>query len=287
MTTTRFKPARVALAVLGGLVIGLVLVRTFTPRTAEMGEGDALPATAAPMRRATAPKTAGAADSGITRVSHEILADRIPAYPRAGKWVRIGDRLDTNGVPMVMASFETTDSDTKVLEWYAHYFEERGFPWQGVDESLKQAGLPALSATDVIGGLQLSVIAFPHPGGASVIVAAADMDTYYERADINVPDDGELPSYPGAKPMVMRTSDGPTDAVMVTFATPDGLKAVQDFYRDRLGKRGFKELPVERAEKSRLEQLEFVGEGRSWRLFLASSDSGTAVAAQGGWVGRP
>lgn len=286
MTTTRFKPARVALAVVSGLAIGLVLVRTFTPRTAEMGEGEALPATAAPVRRAAAPPAASG-DGGIARVSHELLADRIPEYPRAGKRVRIGDRLDTNGVPMVMASFETSDSYAKVLEWYAHYFEERGFPWQGVDESLKQAGLPALSATDVIGGLQLSVIAFPHAGGASVIVAAADMDTYYERADTNVPDDGELPSYPGAKPMVMRTSDGPRDAVMVTFATPDGVKAVQDFYRDRLGKRGFKELPVERPDKSRLEQLEFIGDGRSWRLFLASSERGTAVAAQGGWAGRP
>ncbi|MBL8949186.1 MAG: hypothetical protein JNK82_00315, partial [Myxococcaceae bacterium] len=264
------------------LGVGLVLVRTLTP-VSEYGEGEPVAPSVAPVPRPQ-PLAGAATDAGreLPRVSQNVLAARLPPYPGAGKWVHIGDTLDTNGVPMAMASFETKDGEGRVLEHYARYFDAAGFPWQGVEESLKTTGLAALSASDVVNGLQLSVVVFGHEGGTTVVLSAADMTTFYERVEGSVNDDGDLPSYPGAKPMVMRASDGPRDAVLVSFRTPDAVNEVRSFYREVLGKRGFRELPVEKAAQLHTEQLEFVADERSWRLYLSQSKHGTAVSAHGG-----
>lgn len=274
------KPLRVAFAVLGGLAIGLLLVRVLTPRTAGEEAGEPVtPSVASP--RTALPAAAVDAGGPAARVSQQMVAARFPVYPRGGAWVRIGERLDTNRVPMSLVSFETQDDDAKVLEFYAEHFQREGLAWQGIKKSLETVGVPAISATDSNEDLQLSVVAFPHPRGCTVILAAADMKTFYQRVDGEARDDGDFPRYPGSAPAVMRSIEGTRNAVMITFGTKDAVEQVESFYRATLPAMGFHEVPEEAPGVAAMRHLEFVADNGSWRLFLARTKRGTAVTAQG------
>jgi hypothetical protein len=114
------------------------------------------------------------------------------------------------------------------------------------------------------------------------MLAAADMKTFYDRVNADVTDDGDLPSYPGAQPAVMRANEGARDSVMVSFATPDAPDRVESFYRSTLLRSGFHEVAEELATATpSLKHLDFTSPGKSWRFFLSKTKAGTAVAVQG------
>jgi hypothetical protein len=277
---SRIKPLRVVLAIAFGLAGGLWLVRLMTPPPADGAAPEETPiATAPPVGAPHAP--APVPSTGL-RASQQTLEEKFPRYPNGGAWVRLGERLEADRMPMSVVSFETKDSDDKVLAFYARHFEANGIPWQGVRESLKQVGVPAVSGTDEVGDLQLTVLAFPHEGGTTVMLAAADMKTFYDRVNADAPEDeGELPRYPGSQSAVVRTTEGGRDGMMISLATKDSVEQVEAFYRSTLPRQGFTELAAGDGPRRLMHQLDFSAPDRSWRFFLASTKNGTAVTAQG------
>ncbi len=283
MSHRAIKPLRVTLAVVGGLALGLLLVRVMTPHPTGLEAETRTDPEPAHVSAAPAVAHDGRIRGSALRVTQQTLATKLPAYPAAGAWVHIGDALDTDRVPMALVSFETKDTDAKVLEYYAEHFERAGLPWQGVQQNFDATGgVPAVSATDEAGDLQLSVMAFAHEGGTTVILSAADMKTFYERVNADLVDDGDLPTYPGSTPAVMRATESTRDSMMVSFATTDPPDQVASFYRSTLSASGFHEVASDMpTPTAALHHLDFTSRTKSWRFFLSQTRTGTAVAVQG------
>lgn len=305
MSTPSPKHRRVLLAVglLASAVVGSALGRAWqsrfpppeeTPAREEAAPVDArLLAEAMDLELPPAPRKAealapapAAAPGKAGRTGQAALRARLPLPPRAGELVSIGNQLNAHGVPMNLAAFETEAPLEDVMAFYARHFESKGWPYAAVRGLEDLVPYPALSATLLDEGLQLTVMAMPHGDGDkghTVVLGLADMDALGREGKGE--DTGDLPVYPGTQPLAVRSLGEGRTALTVSFDTGDAPALVETFYRRALAERGYTELPddeVPGGEVPGARLLRFAGsEGRQWSLALSSRGRGTAVTAQG------
>ena len=218
---------------------------------------------------------AHAGKTGKPRTGHFALRERFPPPPGATPLVDIGDELIANGVPMTLGSFETTLEAPAVLEFYAHHFEDKGYPWSGPRETLKHAPFPAVSATDPEEDLQLTVMAIAHDEGAgtTVIVGISDMV-----ATPPAPELDGLGSYPNAAATTTSATDPDTRSVTLTFATDDAIETVEAFVQEKLGARGYTQTrPPQISADTR--SLRYDSALEQWVILLARAEGRTLVTA--------
>jgi hypothetical protein len=172
-----------------------------------------------------------------------------------------------------------------VLAFYARHFESRGWPYSDVPSARADVPYPALSATLLEEGVQLTVMVMPNAQGAgqTVVLGLADMEAAAEGGQGE--DTGDLPPYPSTRPVVVRALDEGLADLTVSFDTEDAPSAVESFYRKALAERGY--AVVADAEElqddvSGLRTLRFAGrQGRRWSLALSAHEKGTAITAHG------
>ena len=207
----------------------------------------------------------GASEAGQQRLRSLF---RVP--PGASELISIGDELQTNKVPMNLASFETQDSWEQVLTFYAMEFQRQQWSMYGVEQLKDITPYPAISATLLDEQLQLSVVAMPHSDepGTTVILAVADMGRL--RENLAAPAAGDLPVYPGTQPLAIRSVDEGLRALTVSFETSDAPGKIASFYREQLAALGY------RSEGG----LVFVSPERRWTLALLAEGARTSVTAQ-------
>jgi hypothetical protein len=225
----------------------------------------------------------------VARTGQAALRSRLPLMPKAGTLVPIGDQLDAHGVPMNLSAYETSSSMEEVMAFYARHFEAQAWPYTNVPSAKAAVPYPALSATLLEEGLQLTVMVMPHgeDSGNTVVLGLADMEAFRKNAE-QPENTGDLPPYPGTAPLAVLARDEGIAALTVSFDTPDEPQAVEDFYRKALAQRGYSEVadpqPQEQAG-SGLRTLRFASrQGRSWNVALSSQGKGTAVTAHGSHV---
>jgi hypothetical protein len=218
----------------------------------------------------------------VERTGQVALRARMPLPPKAGALISIGDQLDAHGVPMNLAAFETQMSVVDVLDFYARHFESQGWPYSTVPSAKAAVPHPRLSATLLEEELQLTVMVMPHGegGGSTVILGQADMEAFRKGAARE--DTGDLPVYPGTRPVAVRARDEGRATLTVSFDTGDTPTAVEDFYRKALAQRGYTEVADARQQEGDTaapRTLHFASRGGAWNLALSAQGKGTAVTA--------
>jgi hypothetical protein len=219
------------------------------------------------------------------RLGQDALRARFPLPLKAGALVPIGQQLVAHGVPMELAAFETEARAEDMLAFYARHFQSRGWPYSDVPGARADVPYPALSATLLDEGLQLSVMVMPHPEGAgcTVVLGQADMEAWARGGEGE--DTGDLPPYPSTRPVVVRSRGEGLADLTVSFDTTDAPEAVESFYRKSLAERGYSlvaDAQESQAHVPGLRTLSFAGrQGRRWSLALSSHGRGTAITAHG------
>jgi hypothetical protein len=221
----------------------------------------------------------------VARTGQGALRQRLPLPQKAGALISIGDQLDAHGVPMNLAAYETELSTREVLLFYARHFEREGWPYSDVPTAKDLVPYPRISATLVEEELQLTVMVMPHGEGEgnTVILGQADMQAVREGTSRE--DTGDLPLYPGTRPVAITARDEGQATLTVSFDTGDAPSIVEDFYRKALAQRGYAEKAD--AQDSATDgtgprTLRFASrQGRAWNLALSVQGKGTAVTAHG------
>src|SRR5206468_3668949 len=151
----------------------------------------------------------------------------------------LGDELLANGVPMKIAAFETRAKPPEILEYYAGFFSRMGWWWTGLKFNLQAVPYPAISATEPDTMFQYSVVAIEHEegDGTTVLIGLADMNEAQDPGKVVA--EGDLPPYPGTRPLKVSASDREVTTTTVSFATKDDEKSVASFYRSALAEQGF------------------------------------------------
>ena len=246
------------------------------------------PAPAAKIDDAT-PVSASADEESVPRpvLTQDELRRRFPAFPAATTDLHsISDQMVASGVPMNVAYFETTASAAEILDFYAAHFDAKGWEIMVATEAHEVVPHPALSATDPDTLMQMSVMVMPggEKGGSNtVILSLADV-----HPDEELGGEGDLPAYPGATPLAVRTTDNEITGYTVNFATSDQAEAVAAFYRKALHERGYGEVEVTGAPQEQgTEALLFAKENRRWQLRVMQDNGSTVVMAVGSIAGNP
>lgn len=222
------------------------------------------------------PRTETVAAASSAHLTHERLEAALPLMKGATPLVRIGDQLEANHVPMVLASYEIAARAEAVIDFYADYFAAKGWPYDGTAKPVEQTGFATISATLEDAELQLVVMATPQAAdkGTTVILGLADLGAW-ERHD-----DQQLaigfPTYPGTRPSVIATTDEGVRAEIVTFTTPDDPSEVRSFLEATLGRAGFRRAEGEEDAATWI----FVGPAQQWHVQAIASDGQTSVLAR-------
>ncbi len=207
-------------------------------------------------------------------LGEEELRKRFDPFPRAlGPITMMGDEMVAMQVPMSIAFFETEASALEILQFYGHQFSARGWSWQGTRYTQKMVPQPAISATDPNDYLQMSVMVLPNGKDQprTVILSIADV-----RPEARVPDEGDLPRYPGATPLTVRSREVGLLGYTQSFVTQDKARDVAAFYSLKMRELGYREGSEEGV--GRASQV-FEKQGRRWRLHITERSEGTAVTA--------
>ncbi len=261
--------------VAGFIVIAVVLPEPLPVRLTTSGPVEAL---SEPLPHAEAALPDGGRP--LSELGQQRLRALFRLPPRASPLVSIGDEVQTNKVPMNLASFETTDDWQEVLEFYAKEFELKKWPMYGAKQLKGITPYPAISATLMDEELQVSVVAMPHEDdeGTTVILGVADMGRW--RGNLSTPETGDLPVYPGTAPLAVQSIDEGMRALTVSFDTADAPATVASFYARQLGEKGYR--PMESAGEGPLgaSALVFVSNERRWTLALLTEGTRTSVTAQ-------
>jgi hypothetical protein len=219
---------------------------------------------------------------GHLRTGQRALRERFTPYPKATtEIISIGDQIDANGVPMNLAYFRTEQKAPEILEFYANEFTKRGWSWTGVEENAEIVPHPAISATDPEEEVQMTVMVMEDEGEPSeVILGLADMKP---EAELPVADVGDLPIYPGAQPVSVRSLDNELSSLTVNYSVSEASDTVAAFYRERMHELGYSEetgAPMH-AEKNgdKLATLRFASDHGRWSLALSSFGNETGVIA--------
>jgi hypothetical protein len=256
------------------------------PDAGAMCQAGSLPSPEA-LKRAMALEEGELADkiSSGPRTGQAALRSRLPIMPGAATPLSdISDGMTTYGVPMNLAEFETDAPSSEVLQFYAHYFEERGWDMTGPKQNRKNVPYPAVSATDGPEGLQLSVMVMGRePKGCTVILGLADMNAVKKKGANAWKETqlGDLPLYPGSDPMSLRSVDQERIGFTVSFETPDPVSVIAAFYRKELTARGYREEPDPMPGDDRAVHLQFLRVGHAWTMALSSMKGRTVVTAMG------
>jgi hypothetical protein len=220
---------------------------------------------------------------GRVRTGQEALRERFPKFAHAyTPIVSMGDQITAHGLPMNLAFFETKSPAGDVLEFYAQHFGSRGWSWTGLEENYKIIPHPAISAADPEERVQMTVMVLENRGEgySTVILGLADMLPENQGP---VEDLGDLPVFPGAQPLALRSLDSEVSALTVTFTVPEGLDTVSGFYRERMRELGYAERSAEPAatneDGEKLQTLHFASQQSRWTLALSSFGGQTGVTA--------
>lgn len=216
---------------------------------------------------------------GTPRTGQIALRQKLPVMPGAYAVSPVGDELQAYGLPMNVLAFEIQRRPEQVLEYYAHHFEERGWPWTGLADTAKVVPYPAITATEPAEQIQLSVMVMPHAdeSGSTVILGLADMLAGAKNA---LQDElADLPRYPGTEPLAVRSRDEATHSLSVSFKTEDPPETVAQYYRQELAQLGYQEIPSELGSTDELKTLRFAASGRQWSLTITGYGGETAVTA--------
>jgi hypothetical protein len=219
------------------------------------------------------------------RTGQDALRARIPVMPGAlTPLTNISDGVETYGVPMNLAVFETEAPATEVLKFYSQYFQDRGWDMTGPKENFRTVPYPAVSATDSPEALQLSVMVMGRePRGSTVVLGLADMKAVKQKGAHAWKETqlGDLPLYPGSDPLTLRSRDQERLGFTVNFDTPDPVAKVADFYRKELSSRGYREQADPMPPDERVVHLQFSRDGHTWNLALSPNKGRTLVTALG------
>lgn len=262
-----------------GLVAGLVVIAVVLPEPLPIGQTPGRPlALTEPL-----PRSAPALPDGgrpPSTLGQQRLRSLFRVPPGASPLVSIGDEVQTNKVPMNLASFETADDWQEVLEFYAKEFELKRWPMYGAKQLKGIAPYPSLSATLMDDQLQLSVVAMPHEDddGTTVILGVADMGRW--RQALKSPETGDLPVYPGTEPLAVQSTDEGLRALTVSFDTADSPATVASFYAKQLGEKGYRPMASKDDSALGASALVFVSKERRWTLALLAEGAHTSVTAQ-------
>lgn len=209
-------------------------------------------------------------------LTHQRLEAALPVMNGATPLVRIGERLEANHVPMVLASYEIDVPAQEVMEFYAEHFAAKDWPYNATARRVEEAGFATISATLTDAELQLVVMATPHRAnkGTTVVLGLADMGAWERHDDQHLAIG--FPTYPGSKPSVITTTDEGARSEIVTFSTPDSAAQVRAFLEDTLGRAGFQRAPPEEGAAVWV----FVGPDRQWHVQAIEEAGQTSVLAR-------
>jgi len=235
-------------------------------------------AASTPVRSAALLPPQAGAQSREPRLGQDELRARFTPFPNAlTPIVPIGEKMVALQTPMSIAYFDTRASATEVLTFYVKEFERRGWSWTGLKNAREVIDHPAVSATDPEDHTQMSVIVMGHSRSEPNTVILAIADT---RPQARVPDEGDLPTYPGAAPLALRAIEAGASTFNVSFLTHDSPVEVETFYRKRMVELGWAE---KRSQEEDAVDLTYAKLDRVWhiRVRLQQKDQ-TLVVAQSG-----
>jgi len=158
-----------------------------------------------------------------------------PPYPTGSGEVAVGDSLEALGQPMRLSVFHTADAPRTVIAFYADAFRARGLlPVLGAEDSF--AHVSAFAPED---RLQRFVTALSTPGGQTIVLAGvSDARLVLDAGGaVSVP---LPPEHRGL--LAFRSADGGSRAQSAHFAAALPPSGVAAFYRETLGKEGFREI---------------------------------------------
>jgi hypothetical protein len=191
------------------------------------------------------------------------LRQRFTPFPKAiTPIISMGEQTIALQTPMTLAYFDTRASALEVLEFY---------------DARKVVDHPAISATDPADDTQMTVMVVGSGSDGqprTVILGLADVSPA-----ARVPDDGDLPPYPGAMPLTMRSSERGSNAYTHSFVTPDSVKEVADFFRKRMPELGYAARAADTAPTDNLVALAWAKAGRRWTIRVHRQSNHTAVVA--------
>jgi hypothetical protein len=211
------------------------------------------------------------------RMGQAALRERFLTFPRAlTPIISMGDQMVALQTPLTLAYFDTRATAVEVLEFYARDFTKKRYSWVGLNDAKKLIEHPAISATDPNDDTQMTVMVMGGGKGQpnTVILGLADV-----RPAARVPDEGDLPPYPGATPLVVRSTESGGTGYTLAFATDDPPKKVADFFRERLPQLGYAERVVEAAGAGTAIELAYTKRGRRWMIRVNRQTNQTAVVA--------
>ena len=240
------------------------------------------PAAPSPAAAAPAPASVLAAESTTPaekspRLGQEELHARFAVFPRAvTDIIPMGEQTVAHGVPMSIAFFETPADAAEVLTFYAQHFTRRGWSRFGTKDTRNWVEYPSITATDPEDLTQMAVMVMSGGKDATntVILSIADA-----RPEARVPEEGELPSYPGTNPLRVRTSEVGYLTFSVSFTTPDPVAKVLAFHRQRMKELGWEEQAAEPDEGNPRLELAFGKGDRRWRVGISRQKDVTLVTA--------
>lgn len=211
------------------------------------------------------------------KMGFEALAERLPLHPSATtELMPIGEEMVAYGLPMNIAYYETRATPPEILEFYARHFTARRWSWTGLKETSQAVPHPAISATDHETLAQMSVMVLFNGKDQprTVILSVADM-----RTAAKVPEDGELPRYPGSQPLAVRATEVGQVSHMVSFLATDPPAVVAEFYRVKMSSLGFAAAePMTPPEEGEI-ALVFKKDARRWALGFERHEQFTLVTA--------
>lgn len=248
------------------------------PPTAPVPAETVAPSQVPPVPAQPLPEGTQAA-SKAPRLGQDELRARFSAFPKAvSPIVSMGQQMIAHQTPMTLAYFDTRADALEVLEFYAAEFDKRGWSWTGLEDNHNVIDHPGISATDPEDDMQMSVVVIGNGRGEprTVILGLVDV-----RPEARVPDEGDLPAYPGTRPIVLRSSELGTHAYSQTLVTPDPPGKVTAFYLERLPELGYQQLSSGEEGSDLAPQLVFGKRDRIWRIRVSKQQNETMVLAIG------
>ena len=163
----------------------------------------------------------------------------IPSYPDSWGRVTIADRLEVSGMPMQMATFRTSDSPERVVDFYAKAFAAEGMEVQVTDgEDTGGGGVVGWDARTRI-RKQVMVL---HQGGETQVFPSVVHDAAFSSSGGG----GPLPPAPDGSVLISEVTaqDGPVASRTLSMVTERPVDVARSSLVARLRARGYEVHPT-------------------------------------------
>ncbi|MFL5321937.1 MAG: hypothetical protein ACJ790_19910 [Myxococcaceae bacterium] len=191
---------------------------------------------------AKAPDAGVHVDAGTPKRPPPSLTSLSMDVPGAIETIEVPEAMDALGMPVKLKAVRSKQKMPELIEYFRRKFVLSGLYVPSDDQMDNPGPLPQVTGLDPDRGISYSVIFQPNQDGTTTAIMGAAI------LHARQPETAEatVPLYPGSSNVLTSSAEG---SRTITYSVKASSDRVMAFYRDALGKTGYREPDPARFEK--------------------------------------